>query len=233
MERKAIAPFVKASRFSDIDVSLAVADKSLEYYRGYKQGMSTYPHPCGCVGLAAITLKVCTPSVISNLAKMSGQDGNFVMRQIALVRTALNIKYEGSFIELTAQARLPHRYATTAENVLKELNEKFPNDPSLARPSIYAAILCVITTSRGHGRPDIETTLANVACADVAEVKEAILFVKENVGSEIGLKQKHIDSPLPKEKRVMSDETKIAHAQAMSKAKEKPVRQKQLTLSFG
>ena len=73
MDRKIIAPYVKASRLPDLETSIRIADQALLYFKSVERQCQGKVTPGACVALALYNEGFESEERITAMAKMSGK----------------------------------------------------------------------------------------------------------------------------------------------------------------
>ena len=231
-----IAPFVRAAHFPDLETSIKVADKGLEIYNRLKSNYAKSINGGACVGLAAIALGFANETVMNNILKISGSTMKDFLKNINMIRSLLNIPIEMSFQNIAEQAKIPIRYATTAQKIYNSMIERDPKDIGLQRPAVYAGVLLAVAVARDQKKDETLEKLSRVTYSDPIEVLGVEKMVREFAGGNYGIKAPS-SQPETVEKLIrteISEEVRAAvEASKKSLELDKKKKKKQTKLSFG
>ena len=233
MDRKVIAPYVKAARLPDLDTSIQIADQSLMYFKSVQRQSQGNVIPGACVALALYNEGFDNKERINTMAKMSGRTVDSFLKVVSETRALLGLPFKISFEQLTEGAHLPIRLASTAQKVFQDLQAEFTEDDNLNRASIYAAVMLVIAVKRGFKKELTLSELARVTAADPEDILKTEAMIRELIGKKYGLRTK--TKPASSGLAEAGEELRSASAKAMEELKKegKSLKKKvQQTLDF-
>jgi hypothetical protein len=230
-----IAPFVRAARFPDLETSIKVADKGLEVYNRLKSNYKISINGGACVGLAAISLGFANETIMNNILKVSGSTMKDFLKSMNTIRSLLNIPIEMSFQSIAEQAKIPVRYASTAQKIYNAMVARDPRDVGLQRPAVYAGVLLAIAVARGQKKEKVLERLSRVTYSDPFDVLGVEKLVREFEGGNYGIKEPSSQKSVSEEmvRTEVSEEVKAAsEASKKSMEQDKKKKKKQTKLSF-
>ncbi|KAH0787162.1 hypothetical protein GPJ56_008876 [Histomonas meleagridis] len=184
--KKIISPYVLQSRLSDLETSIRVADNALFYYKNLQRDFPNVLHPGACVGLALYKENQATEERLQRLANMSGLRLDGFMSKISNIRQLLNVEFNLTFEQISLMANIPIRYAHTASKIFEDIKNEFPNDQTLNRAALVAAILLVVAVKRGMNKIAVLENLTKITVTNQQDVLSVEAIVRATIGNRYG-----------------------------------------------
>ncbi|OHT09069.1 hypothetical protein TRFO_04643 [Tritrichomonas foetus] len=185
-DKQIIAPYVRAMKLENLETSIQVADQALLYYQHLKYNFQKKNDPGVCVALSLYKFKLETDDRLRQIASMQGIPNNFLVRRISDTRQLLDIPYEVSYEEIAKEINIPTRFAVTANKIFDDLKNEFPDDKTINRAAIKAAIMLVVAIKRGYKREKTMNDLSRVTTTDPKAILENELMIRTLIGNRYG-----------------------------------------------
>ena len=202
MEKRLVAPYVRALDLPDLDSSIRISDESTLFLRAIQQDAPTRAHPAVCVALALYRHELDTKKRMEALSKMCGKTLDSFMRSVSEARSVLRLPFIVSFEQLAEAARLPAVLASTGRKVFNDIKPGMEASENTALLS--AAVMLVVAVKRGFDREQTLAALARVTSTDPDDVVEKEAVVRDLIGRRYVLKPKD-DENMEELKRVSSE----------------------------
>jgi len=231
MEKRILSPYIKEINITDIDTKMDIAEKSLIFYRQLENIIKKPPHPGAIVGLSAQLNEKCTEDILNCIAKRSGMTLSSLYKKITETRIFLDVPYSHSFEFIAKNARMPMKYASTAQDIYKDYVTAYPLDKIKNKPSFYAAILLVVAVARGLSKDQTLHELAKITYSEELEILSIEKNIRDFIGGNYGIKASK-DTKIEQENTI-TDEMRKAVSLQICKMEAQPKKEtKQLKLSF-
>lgn len=186
MDKQIVAPYVRASRLDSLEQSVQIADQSLIYFRNLKHNFPRIRNPAACVALSLYKFNLINEERLKKLSGMQGTEIEVLLRNVSEIRQLLNLEWETSYEEMALASKLPIRFSNTAAKIYSDLQKEFPDDNTINRAAIKAAIMLVVAIKRGYKRDDVITPLSRVTTTDPKTILENEILIRKLIGKRYG-----------------------------------------------
>ena len=244
MDKKIIAPYVRASKLDSLEESTQIADQSLVYFQLLKHNYPNHLNPAACVVLSLYSSNLVTQQRLDQLSKMQGITANILLRNVSEIRQLLNLKCEKTYEEIAQAAKLPMRFSSTCNKIFDDLKKEFNEEETLNRAAMKAAIMLVVAVKRGYKRNEIVDALSRITSTDQKEILENELTVRKLIGNRYGgknlaPKQKDPSKPVNTQQPISENkeekekqDNKIDEIEILKQEQKKNVKKVQTKLTF-
>ena len=203
MEKRAVAPYVRALDLPDLDASIRISDESTLFLKAIQQDAPARAHPAVCVALALYRHELDTKKRMEALSKMCGKTVDSFMRSVSEARSVLRLPFIVSFEQLAEAARLPAVLASTGRKVYNDIKPGMDQAGENAA-LVSAAVMLVVAVKRGFDRDQTLAALARVTSTDPDDVVKKEAAVRDVIGRRYVLKSRD-DEHMEELKRVSSE----------------------------
>ena len=203
MEKRAVAPYVRALDLPDLDASIRISDESTLFLKAIQQDAPARAHPAVCVALALYRHELDTKKRMEALSKMCGKTVDSFMRSVSEARSVLRLPFIVSFEQLAEAARLPAVLASTGRKVYNDIKPGMDQAGENAA-LVSAAVMLVVAVKRGFDRDQTLAALARVTSTDPDDVVKKEAAVRDVIGRRYVLKSRD-DENMEELKRVSSE----------------------------
>lgn len=228
-----IAPYVRKIKFEDLDTAIKVAELAESYYKKIALNETPQYLPAACVGTAIMALHLENSENILALSKMCSIALPLFQKKIEVICNQLNIPCNMTFDDIIERSSLPKKFLGTCIKVYQQICSTHPNDNSLSKRSVYAAVVLIVATKRGLPKAETAAALSKVTQTSATEIISISNLLRQDLGPDFQIKkikppEDERPDPNPKDVEMIHQ----AAANALESIASDKKKKKQTTLSF-